>query len=65
MHKLVCTHPFFDRATGKPVNKGQHITDPAEVARHSIDREKHFVRVAMTADEIAEIEAEKKAAPAF
>ena len=39
--KLVCTHPFHGYA------KGQEITDPAEVAKLSEDREHHFVRVAV------------------
>ena len=37
--KLVCTQPFHG------YEKGQEITDPAEVERLSEDREHHFVRV--------------------
>lgn len=38
--KLVCTQPFHG------YEKGQEVTDPAEVERLSDDREHHFVRVA-------------------
>jgi hypothetical protein len=38
---LVCVHPFHN------YQKGQMITDPDEVAKHLIDREHHFVRIAI------------------
>ena len=38
-YKLVCTHPFHG------FEKGQEVTDPAEVAKYSADRDQHFVRV--------------------
>ena len=37
--KLVCTQPFHG------FEKGQEVTDPAEVERLLEDREHHFVRV--------------------
>ena len=45
--KLVCVHPFHAFA------RGQMVTDPKEVARHLAEREKHFVKVAMSASEAA------------
>lgn len=53
MFKLVARESFHDRKTGRAVEKGDVITDQAEVARHSRERERHMIRVAMTPEEIA------------
>ena len=41
--KLVCVHPFKDFV------RGQEITDQDAVKRLMVDRDHHFVRVAMPA----------------
>jgi hypothetical protein len=46
--KLVCVLPFHG------VAKGQQITNPKEVERHLAEHDKHFVKVAMSAGELAE-----------
>ena len=38
-YKLVCTIPFHG------FNKGDQVTDPAEVEKHLAKRDHHFVKV--------------------
>lgn len=52
-YKLVCVRPFDDRPSKTKFKKGDTVHDQNEVARHLRDREKHFVKVAMTPSEIA------------
>ena len=42
---LVCVHPFQD-LDGTRYERGTVVTDQILVAKHTIDREHHFVRVA-------------------
>ena len=42
-YHLICVHPFHHQ--GRNIQKGERISDPAEVIKHSDDREHHFVRV--------------------
>jgi hypothetical protein len=42
--ELVCVHPFHDHRTGRLIQRGETITDPAEVERHRFDRDHHFVK---------------------
>lgn len=57
MFKLIVVHPF------KGFVKGQVISDQAEVGKHLVDREHHFVRVPMSKDEEEmELLRQKKAA---
>jgi len=51
--KLVCVHSFHDRPLNKSFQKGDVVVDQALVARLVEERHKHFVKVAMTADEAA------------
>jgi hypothetical protein len=46
MFHLVCRHPFQHHVTGKKYERGDMVTDAAEVASLSSDREHHFSRVA-------------------
>lgn len=39
MYNLVCVHPFHG------YDKGQIVSDPAEVAKFLKDREHHFVKI--------------------
>jgi hypothetical protein len=61
-YKLVCTRPFFDRTSGRLVNRFSIRTRSSI----SAEREKNFVRVVMTADEEKQLAtaAEKAAAAA-
>lgn len=43
LYELICVHPFGN------IKKGDHITDPEEVSKHSEDREHHFIRIPKSA----------------
>lgn len=43
---LICVHPFQHPQTGKRYEKGDKVTDAAEVAALQDDRDHHFVRIA-------------------
>jgi hypothetical protein len=51
MYHLICVHPFGE------YKKGDRITDVNEVERLMADRDHHFVRVAVSAEERAAIAA--------
>ena len=52
--KLVTVHDFHDRHSKKAFKRGDVVTNQEDVARLMVDRHKHFVRVSMSAEELAE-----------
>lgn len=52
--KLVCVHPFHDRALNKMFQKGEVVFSQDHVERLKEERHKHFVKVVMTKDEEAQ-----------